>query len=127
MAELPADSVAVVEVTGELDMHSADALRMTVGREVERGAGAVIVDLSGCPFYDSTGMSVMLELNGALAKREIPLLIVIPPEPAARRRLVALAGLELALVIFDSEAEARSSLAVEDVPAPAVIRRELRL
>ena len=128
MAEPPAaDAIAVVEVSGDLDMASTEALRMAVRREIDRGAAAAVIDLSDCPFFDSTGMSVMLELNGELAARDIPMLIVIPPEPPARRQLIAIAGLELALLIFDSEFDALESLTIEGLPAPAVWRRELKL
>jgi anti-anti-sigma factor len=128
MADLPAaDAIVLLEVSGELDMASAEALRIVVRREIERGSSAAIIDLSGCPFFDSTGMSVMLELNGELGAKDIPLLLVIPPEPAPRRRLVAIAGLELALLIFDSAEEALAGLTVEGVPEPAVRRREVRL
>jgi anti-sigma B factor antagonist len=127
VAELPTDVVAVVEVTGELDMASAEALRRAVRREVANGAAAAIVDLGRCPFFDSTGMSVMLELSDELGAKDVPLLLAIPSDPPARRRLVTLAGLELAFIIFESVDEAVASLTVEGAPAPMVQRRELNL
>jgi anti-sigma B factor antagonist len=127
VAELPTDVIAVVEVTGELDMASAEALRTAVRREIANGAAAAIVDLGGCPFFDSTGMSVMLELSEELGAQDVPLMLVIPSEPPARRRLVTITGLELALLIFESVDEALAGLTLEDLPPPAVRRRKLDL
>jgi anti-anti-sigma factor len=120
------DVVAIIEVDGELDMASAEHLRVTARREAEE-VDAAILNLSRCPFFDSSAMSTLIDVHDELAERGLPVLLVIPPEPSARRRLAAIAGLGLALPIFDSDIDALESLAGEGVPAPAVRRQELSL
>jgi anti-anti-sigma factor len=121
------DATAVIEVDGPLDMSSEQGLRLAVRSELARGATAFVIDLSGSPFIDSTAMAALLGVNDELGERGIPLLVVIPSEPPERRRLVALAGLELALVIFESRTEALATLEVEGLPMPPIRRRELHL
>jgi len=53
------DGPAVLRVSGELDLATADQLRQAVGQYADSG-GALIIDLSGVTFCDSTGLGVLI-------------------------------------------------------------------
>jgi anti-anti-sigma factor len=51
---------AVVRPTGELDHHSADALREPLGACVADGCARIVIDCSALEFCDSTGLNLLL-------------------------------------------------------------------
>ncbi|WP_448630333.1 STAS domain-containing protein [Cellulomonas soli] len=51
---------AVVMVSGEIDVSSADALRDGLRALVDEGRTDLVVDLSGVSFMDSTGLGVLV-------------------------------------------------------------------
>ena len=57
------DRVAVLAVTGELDLASSPALEGELERVSQSDAGVVIVDLRELEFLDSTGLSVLVKAN----------------------------------------------------------------
>ena len=118
---------ALIHVEGEVDMGSVGGIEIATRREAEKGAIAVIIDLSDCPFIDSSGIAVILRLQDELATRDIPMRLVLPATDPVRRRLIALAGLDRALAILESEVDAVESLSGQGVPTLSVRRRELRL
>jgi anti-sigma B factor antagonist len=56
---------AVVAAAGELDAHTAPALAAAVDPLADRAQGALVIDLSGVDFVDSTGLGVLV---GALKR-----------------------------------------------------------
>ena len=52
--------VHAFNVMGELDQATADTLREPLASAIAGGAEAILIDLSGCGFIDSTGLSVLL-------------------------------------------------------------------
>lgn len=55
----------VVEVRGEVDIHTAASLRERLVEVIDGGADQVVVDLRGVDFLDSTGLGVLI---GALKR-----------------------------------------------------------
>jgi len=83
-------AVPRVTISGELDLASADQVRLAVtpvlGPEVER----IELDLAAVEFLDSSGLSVLLELAAAH-----PVRIVAASVPV--QRIVTITGLDEAL------------------------------
>ena len=52
--------VPVVSVVGEIDVATAPALREHLGAHEKAGVGAVVVDLLGVSFLDSTALGVLV-------------------------------------------------------------------
>ncbi len=52
----------VVEITGEVDVESAPALRDNLLAMVNRGADSLVVDLRNVGFIDSTGVGSLLRI-----------------------------------------------------------------
>ena len=75
----------VVRLGGELDLHTAGALRRTLLETVDGAPERVVVDLADVEFMDSTTLSVLLEARARLRRREQFLLAA--PGLEARRAL----------------------------------------
>ena len=75
----------VVRLAGELDLHTAGALRRMLLPAVAGATGRVVVDLAEVEFMDSTALSLLLEARARLRRREDFLLAA--PGLEARRAL----------------------------------------
>ena len=72
------DGVAIVALRGELDMTAAPVLREHVDRAA--GARALLIDLSGATFVDSSILKELLRAGAELARYETRLVLAgIPP------------------------------------------------
>lgn len=58
--EEPGDGIAVVALTGEVDLYTAPDLKQELVRLVDGGARQVVVDLSDTSFIDSTTLGVLI-------------------------------------------------------------------
>src|SRR5688500_5982848 len=74
----------VVDVTGDLDMASAPALRQLILQLVSNGARLVAVDLTAADFVDSTGLGMLVAALKRVRTHDGEL-VVICPEPRLRR------------------------------------------
>jgi len=52
--------IPVVSVMGEVDMATAPAFEQSLLDAADGGTDQVVVDLSGCSYFDSTGLKVLL-------------------------------------------------------------------
>lgn len=101
------DGRSVVSAVGELDAHTAPALEAEVGPLSTRPGGALIVDLSGVSFLDSTGLGVLVtalkharEAGGTLD------LVVATPRVL---KVLALTGLDVVIPLHSTLDEALAS------------------
>ena len=67
----------VVSVLGEVDLATAPAFARTLLDAAEDGRGEVIVDLTGCSFLDSRGLSALLATRGRLEHSNRRLALVL--------------------------------------------------
>ena len=86
----------VLSVRGELDLYTAPALRDRVLVAADEGQRRLVIDLSGVPFMDSSGLGVIVaclkrlrESGGDLA------LVTAPGSPPSK--LLSLTGLDRAI------------------------------
>jgi anti-anti-sigma factor len=70
-------AVAVVRVTGEIDMVSRDAVERTVNRALDGDAEAVVVDLTGVTFFGSSGLQMLAEARQHARARAVPVRLVV--------------------------------------------------
>ena len=54
------EGVAVVTVSGEVDVYTAAKLRAALDEEIAAGRNRLVVDLDAVTFLDSTGLGVMV-------------------------------------------------------------------
>ena len=88
---LPAGGAATIRVTGDLDCHTAPQLRAVLAGVVVDGVRQVTLDLSGTPFMDSTGLSVVV--GGLKRLREQGGNLVLEAPSPATLRLFEVTGL----------------------------------
>jgi anti-sigma B factor antagonist len=67
IAESRVDGVSVVTVTGEIDVATAPDLKECLVAQAVDGVAAIVVDLSGVSFIDSTALGVLV---GAYRRQE---------------------------------------------------------
>jgi anti-anti-sigma factor len=84
--EVVRERTAVVRITGELDIGSADALRDALDRAESTHPDAVRLDAGGVNFLDSTALGVILACAHRLAERGARLELVCT-SPGMRRIL----------------------------------------
>jgi anti-sigma B factor antagonist len=95
----------VIAPTGELDLAGATAFRAALQDAAREADDGLIVDLSDVAFIDSSGLSVILEVDEQLHRQRRSLAVVAPRGTAAAM-LLTLAGLRRRLNVFDSRAAA---------------------
>jgi anti-sigma B factor antagonist len=95
----------VLSVRGELDLYTAPTLRDRVLAAADEGQRRLVIDLSGVPFMDSSGLGVIVacvkrlrESGGDLA------LVTTPGSPPSK--LLSLTGLDRAIPTFSTPDEA---------------------
>jgi stage II sporulation protein AA (anti-sigma F factor antagonist) len=96
-----ADGIAVVQVTGEVDVASCGVLRDSLLRIVtDEGFGGLVVNLAGVRFIDSAGIGVLVGVWRAFAAAPCGW----RRNPAGRR--AGYRGLTKILPVYDAEAAA---------------------
>ena len=98
------DGTFVLSVAGELDVASAPEVRSALRAAQARGHPRIVVDLSGVPLVDSTGLSVLVVAHKRLRREGRELLVVIPESGLMTKFHIA--GLDRLLSIAPSRAAA---------------------
>jgi anti-sigma B factor antagonist len=95
----------VVAVQGEIDLYTASALKDATLGAVDDGPKRLILDLTGVPFMDSSGLGVVVaclkrlrEMGGDLS------LVTMPGSPPSK--LLSLTGLDRAIPTYATTDEA---------------------
>ncbi|MBV9455666.1 MAG: STAS domain-containing protein [Rubrobacter sp.] len=94
-----ADAYSVVAVRGEVDLHTAPKVQYAIERGSE-GVKAVIVDMSGIAFMDSTALSTLMRAKESLEERGVSLRLTTPS--GAVKRIFAVTGFEDYFDIYPS-------------------------
>jgi anti-sigma B factor antagonist len=94
-----ADAYSVVAVRGEVDLHTAPKVQYAIERGSE-GVEAVVVDMSGIAFMDSTALSALMRAKESLEKKGISLRLTTPS--GAVQRIFAVTGFEDNFDIYPS-------------------------
>jgi anti-sigma B factor antagonist len=96
-------AVTVLALTGELDISGIGRVEDELRQVEEKSPGAVVLDLRGLTFMDSSGLRLVLEAD-MRARREARRFAIVPgPESVHRVFLIAL--LDKRLEFVDDPAE----------------------
>ena len=98
---------ALVAIEGELDLATVPHVSAALAAEPVASAGAVVVDLTGVAFMDSTGLAALVALEHDLTDRGGRLLLACPEGPA--RLLLDVTGLAEQLAVFATRAQAEAA------------------
>jgi anti-anti-sigma factor len=102
------DDIAIetIQLDGELEVGRKQQIRDAFS--LRDGARAVLVDLAGVTYADSTALTELLRFCMAAQRAKVPIAVVIRTRQFAR--LVQYAGLASAFRIFDDREEALAYL-----------------
>lgn len=89
--------VATVTVRGELDAYTAPGLEALCSKIVDKGVEAVVLDLSGTTFLDSSGLRVIIALHHRIEEARGELTLDRPGQHILR--LLEITGLRDRFVI----------------------------
>ncbi len=96
-----AEGYSVISVRGEMDLHTAPKFQYAIERAAEgENVGAVVVDLNGVAFMDSTALSALMRSKDALEGKEISLRLAAPSQ--AVERIFSVTGFQDYFEIFPS-------------------------
>lgn len=95
----------ILTVEGELDLYTAPMLRDRVLATFGEHPGRVIVDLTGVPFMDSSGLGVIVSCLKHVRESGGDLALITPPA-SAPTKLLALTGMDRAIPTFATVDEA---------------------
>jgi anti-sigma B factor antagonist len=108
--------VAVVQVSGELDLASVGKLEAKIEQALAQGPAPLLIDLTDCGFIDSTVLSVLVGLRRRLGDSTSPrFAVVAQDQPLGVLRLTRL---DREMPVYPSLAEALSVLEVLGVTEP---------
>ena len=99
MSSERAGDVHKMRLFGALDASTAAGVQDELERVQRSDAGALVVDLSGLTFVDSTGVRTVLTAHARARAKATPLTLVRGPEPV--QRLFELAGVDDMLPFTD--------------------------
>ena len=68
--------LALVSVSGELDLYTSERLKAAIDEAASVGADTVLLDLSGAGFIDSTALGVIVQETKRLEGRGVALTLV---------------------------------------------------
>jgi anti-sigma B factor antagonist len=70
------DKTHLVAVTGEIDLFTAPEFKQRLGKAIDDGVTAVVVDLTQTSFVDSSSLGVLIGAHRRLSARDSSLTIV---------------------------------------------------
>ena len=88
----------VLEVRGEVDLHSAAQLRDRLLKVIAAGRQLVVVDLTGLSFLDSTGLGVLVAARNEAQQAGAALRLVCPSDRMLK--LFRITGLDAVFEIY---------------------------
>jgi len=114
--------LALVSVSGELDLHTAGSLQARIEEADTLGAGTVLVDLSEISFIDSSALEVLVRESKRLEGRGHSL-VLVTNDPRTRR-ILEVTGLDRVLRAYATLQDALAELTPEpsQLTAPEALR-----
>jgi anti-sigma B factor antagonist len=108
-SERPRDGLAVVVLSGEVDIYTAPQFKECLLALIDEGADRLIVDLTAVSFIDSTALGVLIggvrRVNGAGGS----MALVVASRPV--QRVLSITGLDRVFSIHATREEAVKALA----------------
>jgi anti-sigma B factor antagonist len=94
------ESQVIVEVRGEVDVHSAPQLRDRLTEVIDSGQKSVVVDLTRLSFIDSTGLGALVAVLNHAKGTDAALRVACSSERLLK--VFRITGLDSVFSIFDS-------------------------
>jgi anti-anti-sigma factor len=97
--------LAVVELSGEVDMANVQSARRQLVNAVPEDSRGIVLDLSGLIYLDSAGVRMLFDVSEQLEERGARVAASIPPD-ASVRKILAITRLDTLIPVRDSVHEA---------------------
>jgi anti-sigma B factor antagonist len=107
---LDSGAVAVVRVSGELDLENVDEIHEALLELVPNSANGLVADLSNLTYVDSAGVRLLVEISEELTRNRQQLALVVPQQ-ATINRIFSLIKLNMLVPIHETIAAATAALA----------------
>ena len=104
LATRETDGFSVIEVTGEVDVHTAPDLDAKLTEITSGGSNKLIVDLSAVEFLDSTGLGVLVKALKHVREHDGSLSVVTATDRISK--VFRITGLDAAIGLYDTVDEA---------------------
>jgi anti-sigma B factor antagonist len=108
---------AVVGGAAEIDVTNADGFREALLSALDGGAQALVVNLSGTTFIDSSGVSALVRASRRAAASGAAVRLVVTTAPVLR--VLSLIGVDQLIEVFPSLPAAMASLPASGSDLPA--------
>ena len=109
IAEELNDGTHEIRLLGELDQATVPELEPSLQGALEAGNGAVLVNLTGCQFIDSTGIAVLVRTNDEVRASNGRRFLLCCPHSQVRR-LLEITGVDQGIELHDSRDEALAAI-----------------
>jgi anti-anti-sigma factor len=93
-------SVAVLHVTGEVDMEAEPMLRESLAAALAPAPAALVVDLTGVTFFASAGLHVLVDLQHDMTARSLEMRVVADSRIVLRP--MAITGVDQLVTVVSS-------------------------
>lgn len=121
-------AVCVARMSGELDIATVPEVRSALEGALGRGCAAIVLDLSGVAYVDSSAFGLLVWLDRELAPRNGRLVIAGAEGNVARiLELSGLVGVAPSIASAPDVAEAVSGLDLDATPAPSLWSEQMVL
>lgn len=90
----------VVSISGEFDIAHAESARRVLDEAAADRDHALVLDLTGCEFIDSSGLSTILAATRGRAAEASVAVVAVPQSEL--RRMLDLTGISLTLPTFET-------------------------
>jgi anti-anti-sigma factor len=77
--------ISIVQLSGELDIKRAPAVREELLTAVGNQHAGLVVDLTAATYLDSAGVNVLFEVAEGLRQHQLSMALVVPPDSLVDR------------------------------------------
>ena len=105
------ETYGVLTFPDEVDLSNGEAILDQAVTLLDSGTPGLILDLTGCTFCDSSGLTVITRSQMRATELGVPMWVVLPARGIVRR-VSDVAGLQRRVAIAPDVATAREALAV---------------
>ena len=99
------ERATIVRIHGEVDLSNAERLHDELSSRVGE-APWLVLDLAGCDYLDSAGLSAIAMIHARCRGRGVHLRIVVPTSAATIDRVLSITGMDMVLQVDRSIDEA---------------------
>ena len=103
----PLDDGQLLRPIGDIDLSRSPALRSRLAAVTKEPAGRLVIDLSGVPYMDSSGVATLVEALQVTRRNGTELILCALQERV--RSIFEIARLDMVFTIVDTVAEARTA------------------